>query len=51
MLKRAFPAIDGKIIFRLDKDKHGEKGIDVDMFLPSIMLTPEAKKRVNTIDL
>ena len=53
MIKRAFPEMTGKIIFKLDSSKLGiEKGISVDMFLPDLKThAQENSQAVNLVDL
>jgi len=49
MLKRAFPEMTGKFIFRLNSYKLGEKGIDVDLFMPN--LPTREGRDVENVDL
>lgn len=51
MLKRAFPEMTGKIIFRLFACKAGAKGIEVDMFTPNIDVGRHETKEVATVIL
>ena len=52
MIKRAFPEMTGKIIFKLDSSKLGiEKGISVDIFLPDLKIKVlENSQTVNVVD-
>jgi hypothetical protein len=49
MIKRAFPSMNGKFIFKLDSAKLGSKGIAVDMFLPDLKFHEE--QSVQTVDI
>ena len=51
MLKRAFPEMDGKFIFRLDSSLLGVKGIAVDMFMPNLRLLPVEEGSVSEVKL
>ena len=51
MLKLAFPEMTGKIIFRLLACKLGSKGIDVDMFIPSVRIRSEDDREVTEVVL
>lgn len=48
MLKRAFPVMSGKIIFRLFLHK---PGIEVDMFMPNIKVRTEPDREVTEVRL
>lgn len=50
MIKRAFPSMTGKLIFKLDSAKLGSsKGIVIDIFLPDLHIEETAE--VQTIEM
>ena len=51
MIKRAFPSYTGKIIFRLLALRMGSKGIDVDMFMPSVKIRSEEEVEGTYVNL
>jgi len=54
MIKRAFPSMTGKLIFRLDSSRFGDKSVPVDMFMPALKLDEfdvDNKSEANVVNI